>query len=124
MNTAGNMNRKDAKAAMGRGAGPMKFLPPHFPASSLRQLLRQGFGGQEGPAGRSDQMALSWASRRKQIPCSEQAARQARRWMQLGPEPMVIDATPTRNIHQVTVPATGPKKFVRFAIEEDIEIGQ
>jgi hypothetical protein len=28
MNTAGNMNRKDAKAAMGRGAGPMKFCPP------------------------------------------------------------------------------------------------
>lgn len=35
-----------------------------------------------------------------------------------GPDPTVIDATPTRDIYQVTVPATGPKKFVRFVIQE------
>lgn len=36
-----------------------------------------------------------------------------------GPEPTVIDSTPTRNIYRVAVPANGPKKFVRFVIEED-----
>lgn len=36
-----------------------------------------------------------------------------------GPEPEMIDATPTRNIYRVAVPATGPKMFVRFVIVKD-----
>ncbi|MCW1925904.1 hypothetical protein OKA05_25315 [Luteolibacter arcticus] len=36
-----------------------------------------------------------------------------------GPTPVVIDATPTRNVYQVTMPASNEVGFVRFVIEKE-----
>ena len=36
-----------------------------------------------------------------------------------GPLPTLADTTPTRNIYRITIPATGPRKFARFVINQN-----